>query len=784
MPISMSMWGSPSPRSPSTKMTDMQGEGTARDEISSRRGTARSWTSRAPSSRTFTTASAWTDELAVTFEFEAKRKREADFKRRQQERKQKDLDKRKAEKEERRMRDERLKADLNSRAAAASAQARIFRDQARARLAWETSRQKHDDIRESNNRVYLLAKAKEMADAHRKKTEREVADQAAREKQAADDRARERTENLKYEEHLEQSKQKTAADMRAEKRRLAREDAKQRAEEKAEADRVAKERARKAITDRAQAEAEKRAAEREEARQNYERQMIRIEEEQKVKDDWAAVRGDVSKAASTVAFEAQMHEETKRQHESAAWHAVAALEQNIRLEREKSAADLQRREREINEREGKRVRENVLLKKRQAAEQRKRDVAEASRSLKLHAEAEASEQAVLEKTRQREAIKARQEADRQKAEAERLKALAKAKQAKVDRERTLKGDETSIALKRIKDSQEAEQAKARRAEWEERQARDKAALDAQAAKLHESQKAFTHRSHGQHLTSTLGGSWSEPENVLDMREAKKRFAQVVQDREQAEAEKRAAEREYVRQSQEKLKQIVRTEQKVKDDWAAVRGDVSKAASTVAFEAQMHEETKRQHESAAWHAVAALEQNIRLEREKSAADLQRREREINEREGKRVRENVLLKKRQAAEQRKRDVAEASRSLKLHAEAEASEQAVLEKTRQREAIKARQEADRQKAEAERLKALAKAKQAKVDRERTLKGDETSIALKRIKDSQAAEQAKARRAEWQERQKRHEEETKAEIKHLHDVQVEFANRAQGHHLSSTCW
>ena len=717
------------------------------------------------------------DDPVAAFEAEAKRKREAEFRRKQQERQRMEQEKKEADKEERRRRDELRRAEADTRAAAEEGARRLCQGQARLRVASEMKRQEEDQAKERETRASQLAKAKEMADTHSKKVQREEADQAAREKQAVADRARDRAETMKHEEHLEQMKQKSAAEIRATKRRLAQEDASNKAKEKRAADRATAQRNAQAARERQQAEADKRAAEKEEALENHERQLMKIAQEQKLKDEWAAARGSASKSASTVAFDELHRQEMKHQKEDAAWKALAAQEQRFRLDREKTQAEIDRSEWNKRELEGKRVRDRVVTKKREAEEQRKREVAQAAAELKLDADADMNAQAVLEKMRQKEAVLSRKMIDDQKAEAVRLKEEARAKQLQVDRERNAKGGESSIAIKKMKDMQDAEEAMARRKEWMDRQALHKATVEAERQQLHEVQKDFNYRPHGQHSTSSLGGSWSEPENAVDMREAKKRFSQAKQDREKAEADQRAADKEFTREMNEKQRQTNMMEQKLKAEWAAARGSASKSASTVAFEEFHRQEMKHQKEDAAWKALAAQEQRFRLDREKTQAEIDRSEWNKRELEGKRVRDRVVTKKREAEEQRKREVAQAAAELKLDADADMNAQAVLEKMRQKEAVLSRKMIDDQKAEAVRLKEEARAKQLQVDRERNAKGGESSIAIKKMKDMQEADLAKARRKEWMDRQKAHEQEVQAETKHLHEVQKEF--HSVPHHI-----
>ena len=60
--------------------------------------------------------------------------------------------------------------------------------QAKSRIMSETERQRSEDHKAASNRAHDLAKAKEMANAHRMKIEREESMQAARERAAAAER--------------------------------------------------------------------------------------------------------------------------------------------------------------------------------------------------------------------------------------------------------------------------------------------------------------------------------------------------------------------------------------------------------------------------------------------------------------------------------------------------------------------------------------------------------------------------------------------------------------------
>ena len=92
--------------------------------------------------------------------------------------------------------------------------------------------------------------------------------------------------------------------------------------------------------------------------------MNKIAQEKKLKEQWAAVRGDMSKSASTIAFEELKRQEAKDQREREAFKALAAQDQRFRYENEAFQAEVEAKEAARREAEGVRVRNMVIQKGR------------------------------------------------------------------------------------------------------------------------------------------------------------------------------------------------------------------------------------------------------------------------------------------------------------------------------------------------------------------------------------------------------------------------------------
>jgi len=238
-----------------------------------------------------------------------------------------------------------------------------------------------------------------------------------------------------------------------------------------------------------------------------EQRRVKLEAERKLKEQWAAARGDASKSASMLAFEEQKRQEMKQHKEETASKLLGAQAQQFRLEREAFERSVEEHAQQRREEEGKRVREMVLIKQKEAEKARARDVAEATLEMKLHTEADLRDATVLEKTKQSEAIRARKMTDEQREHDKKLKEEAKEKQRKVDRERNAKGHESSIAVKKMKDAQEADVVQARRVEWIERQRAHDAEVQAEIERKLEIENEFNIRPHGQHMHTPLGDSF-------------------------------------------------------------------------------------------------------------------------------------------------------------------------------------------------------------------------------------------------------------------------------------
>jgi len=224
-------------------------------------------------------------------------------------------------------------------------------------------------------------------------------------------------------------------------------------------------------------------------------------------DQWAAARGDRSKNAADLNFAEVQRQEEKDRKEREANLMFAAQEQRFRLTREAFEREIEDQEHDKREKEGQRVRERVITKKQEAEAARKRDIAEATLELKLHTEEDQREAAHLKTSKHKEAERQRKMTDETVAEAARLKKVAKDKQRQQERERNLKGHETSIAVKSMKDKQEEEEALAKRMEWIERQRRHEAEIAAEQRKQVEIHNEFNSRPHGAHLNSSLGEAW-------------------------------------------------------------------------------------------------------------------------------------------------------------------------------------------------------------------------------------------------------------------------------------
>ena len=84
---------------------------------------------------------------------------------------------------------------------------------------------------------------------------------------------------------------------------------------------------------------------------------------------------------------------------------------------------------------------------------------------------------------------------------------ARQKALQMGKETLIKGQESSIAVAKMKNKLEDEEAKAKAREWKERQERHKAEEEAARQKQLEEQAEFKARPHGAHLHTPLGEMW-------------------------------------------------------------------------------------------------------------------------------------------------------------------------------------------------------------------------------------------------------------------------------------
>ena len=119
-------------------------------------------------------------------------------------------------------------------------------------------------------------------------------------------------------------------------------------------------------------------------------------------------------------------EEEKQRKADAAHRAFAAQVQRFRLDNEKFNADCERQEFDKREVDGRKLRQNVVKKKEEAASARRAEVRQHASDLKLKAEEEKRTQLLTEKQRRVEAEASRKAYDDQQREAEKKRVEAKA----------------------------------------------------------------------------------------------------------------------------------------------------------------------------------------------------------------------------------------------------------------------------------------------------------------------------------------------------------------------
>ena len=142
-----------------------------------------------------------------------------------------------------------------------------------------------------------------------------------------------------------------------------------------------------------------------------------------------------------------------------------------------------------------------------AEAQRKREVAEAAKQLKLKTDEDLKEEALLARQKKKEAEKARKEYDTLQAQHAQQREEARKKANQQGKEVLIKGQESSIAVAKMKQALEEDEAKAKLQEWKDRQARHHA--EEEAARQHqlETQQMFNSRPHGAHLHTPMGDTW-------------------------------------------------------------------------------------------------------------------------------------------------------------------------------------------------------------------------------------------------------------------------------------